>query len=337
LGAPTAAEPSSDADGVLHLPARTIPLPKTISPEAQAFLVNGAAMLMASASAAGQPALNDKPAWRARNAAIDKAYEPIAERMLAASPATVETKVIGGVTVCIGTPNAMRRPDRARMIIHGGGWMMGGGKGALARAAAAAAASGCTAYSVDYTLLPDGPFPIALDQCVAVYRELIKLHDPKKMAISGESAGGNLTAVTALKVRDLGLPLPGALGILTPVTDLTNLSDSLVTNYGVDVVLSRPLGDINILYGGGQDLKDPYISPVFADFSKGYPPALLQTGTRDLLLSDTVRLHRALLKAGMEAELHVWEGMPHAGFGGYTPEDREVVEQFERFMDKHLA
>jgi acetyl esterase/lipase len=76
---------------------------------------------------------------------------------------------------------------------------------------------------------------------------------------------------------------------------------------------------------------------VFGDFSKGFPPAYLQSGTRDLLLSDTVRMHRALVRAGIEAELHVWEAAPHAGFGGFSPEDVEIRQQFLKFMDKHMA
>jgi acetyl esterase/lipase len=88
------------------------------------------------------------------------------------------------------------------------------------------------------------------------------------------------------------------------------------------------------LYAQGHDLRDPYLSPLFGDLS-GFPPTFLQTGTRDLFLSNTVRMHRALRDAGVDAELHVWEAMPHGGFFG-APEDDEIGVEVRRFLDKHL-
>jgi acetyl esterase/lipase len=90
------------------------------------------------------------------------------------------------------------------------------------------------------------------------------------------------------------------------------------------------------LYAGSHDLRDPYLSPIFADFSKGFPPTLLSSGTRDLFLSNTVLLHRALRRAGIEAELHVFEAMSHGGFFGKAPEDRELLGEHVRFIDEHL-
>ncbi len=346
LNATVAADAVADGTGALHVGPRVIPVPKSISPEAQKVLADGAARLNAMMAAAGSGAPDapplDKEGWKKRIAAIDKAFDPVVDRMLAASPAKVEWTNMGGVAVAVGTPNVMRHPDRARLNIHGGGFAYLGGRYAMGQAAQAAAASGCKVFSVDYRRPPDFPFPAALDDCVAVYRALIETYTPKKISIAGESAGGNLTATVSLKIRDLGLPLPGAIGMLTPVTDFTKLSDTLLTNFGVDTVLTtspKPavLDPIALLYADGHDLKDPYLSPVFGDFSKGFPPTFLQSGTRDLLLSDTVRMHRALVKAGIEAELHVWEAMPHSGFGFFTPEDEEIRRQFVTFVDKHAA
>ena len=88
---------------------------------------------------------------------------------------------------------------------------------------------------------------------------------------------------------------------------------------------------VNLLYAAGRDLTDPYVSPLFGDFSKGFPPTLLASGTRDLFLSNTVRMHRKLRAAGVAAELHVFEAMPHGGFGG-APEDRELAREVRRFV-----
>ena len=89
------------------------------------------------------------------------------------------------------------------------------------------------------------------------------------------------------------------------------------------------------LYAGGRDLTDPYVSPLFGDFTKGFPPSLLTSGTRDMLLSDTVRMHRALLAAGVDAELHVWEAAAHAKFLGAAPEDADHARQIRSFVEKH--
>lgn len=344
IAAATAAEESA-GPGALCVGARVIPLPTTVSPEAQRFLSDGAARLnamMAASHGGGSEAPPlDNADWKMRIAAADKALDPTIDRMLT-SPAKVEWKTMGGVNVAVATPNVMRHPDRARMNIHGGGFAYLGGRYPMGQAAQTAATAGCMTFSVDYRRPPDFPFPAALDDSVAVFRELIKLYDPGKIAISGESAGGNLAATATLKIRDLGLPLPGVVGMLTPVTDLTRQSDTLQTNFGIDTVLTtspKPssLDALAVLYGDGHDFKDPYLSPVFADFAKGFPPTFLQSGTRDLLLSDTVRMHRTLIKAGVEAELHVWEGMPHSGFGFFAPEDDEIRQQFLKFVDKHTT
>jgi acetyl esterase/lipase len=134
-------------------------------------------------------------------------------------------------------------------------------------------------------------------------------------------------------VRDLGLPLPAAVGLFSPEVDLTESGDTFTTNQDIDVVLVGGLMPLNRLYAGGADLAHPYLSPLFGDFTKGFPPAFIQAGTRDVLLSNSVRFHRALRKAGIQAELHVWEAMPHVAFGG-APEDLEPAQEFSRFLAK---
>jgi monoterpene epsilon-lactone hydrolase len=185
---------------------------------------------------------------------------------------------------------------------------------------------------VDYRVPPAHPYPAALDDCLGVYKHLLDRHAPASIAISGLSAGGNLAAACLLRARDEGLPLPAAALLMTPELDLTESGDSFHTNRTIDVALPRGLPRANALYADGADLAHPYLSPLFGDFGPGFPPAFLQTGTRDLFLSNTVRMHRALLVAKQYAELHVWEGMPHAGFGGATPEDVEMQTAMRDFL-----
>jgi acetyl esterase/lipase len=125
------------------------------------------------------------------------------------------------------------------------------------------------------------------------------------------------------------------------MSDLTGAGDSFRTNYLVDNVLVGSDGRCDAmarLYANGRDLKDPLLSPVYGDM-RGFPPAILTTGTRDLLLSNTVRVHRKLRQAGIEAELHVYEGQSHAHYmrDVNAPETREAFEEIARFFARHLA
>ena len=100
-------------------------------------------------------------------------------------------------------------------------------------------------------------------------------------------------------------------------------------------MLTASLAESIALYAGDHDLTDPYLSPLFGDFTRGYPPTMLQAGTRDLFLSNAVRMHRSLRSAGIDAELHVFEAMPHGGFFG-APEDAELAAEVRRFIAAHL-
>jgi acetyl esterase/lipase len=178
---------------------------------------------------------------------------------------------------------------------------------------------------------PEHPFPAALDDCVAAYRHALEHYDPARIVVLGASAGGNLATALILRARDEGLPLPAGAVLLTPEVDLTESGDTFNTLLGIDNVLISGLAPFNELYAGDQELIHPYVSPLFGNFVKGFPPTFLQSGTRDLFLSNTVRLHRALRRARIPAELHVFEAMPHAGFLG-APEDEELDEEIRRFL-----
>jgi acetyl esterase/lipase len=327
-------ETTIDADGNLHLAAHVVPLPASVSEAARKFLATPFPSF-------AEPELNDKAAWKRKSAEVDKMFEPLVKNLLSGMAASVTRETLGGAAICTGTPNKMLHPDWAHLSIHGGSWIYLGGEFVKADAANYAATLGCVTYSLDYRMPPDHPFPAAVDDAYAAYREMLKRHDPKKIVISGASAGGNIAAAVTLKARDTGLPMPGAVVLLTGSLDLTRSGDSIHANDGIDTVL-RPFGKAGALYAGGHDLKDPYLSPIFGDYTKGFPPTMLQSGTRDLLLSDSVRLHRKLLAGGNEAELHVWEAMPHGGFGGAisgppSPEDMEIKAQMLKFLEKHLA
>lgn len=265
-------------------------------------------------------------------------WEPIASGLLAQCRCKVDTRTVGRATAYVCTPDRLEDPwrERAYLYIHGGAFVFGGGRFAAAFGATEADRLGLTTYSVDYRMPPEHPFPAAPEDCLAVYRELLEAYEPRRIAIGGSSAGGNLAAAVTLMIRDRGLPPPGAVVLLTPEVDLTETGDTFRTNELLDVTLKKALPECNAVYAAGKDLEDPYLSPLFADFTRGFPPALIQSGTRDLFLSNSVRMHRALRRAGLDAELHVWEAMPHGGFGfGEVPENAEIREEVRRFIDRH--
>ncbi len=319
--------------GDVSLEPQVIPAPQAVSPAALTFLTTPF-----WAGTGARPHPDDLEGWKTAIAEVDAMFAPVVEGMLAASAADVEKTSLGGVTVYVATPRDLAEADRdkAHLYIHGGGWAFMGGEACGGLGAVQAARLGYTTYSVDYRVPPEHRFPAALDDCVAAYRALLATHRPERIVISGGSAGGNLTAATGLRIRDEGLPWPAALGLLTPATDASLKSDTLNTNVQFDTVL-KDMSAFSAVYAGSHDRTDPYLSPVYGDYSKGFPPTFLQSGTRDLLLSDTVRLHRALRRGGVEAELHVWEAMPHGGFGGLSPEDDEMNAELKAFFERHLS
>ena len=183
--------------------------------------------------------------------------------------------------------------------------------------------------------LPDAPRPpLSRHRSTTAsraYQALLEEAPADRIVVAGGSAGGNLAAALVVRARDEGLPLPAAVVLATPEIDLTESGDSFSTNLGIDSILGR-LMPVNELYAAGHDLAHPYLSPLFADLT-GFPPTILTTGTRDLFLSNTVRMHRALRRAGVEAELHVLEAAPHGGFLGMAPEDAEIAAEVRRFID----
>jgi len=231
--------------------------------------------------------------------------------------------------------------NRLLVHVHGGCYVLGGGESATTEAIYMAGFGHFKVLSVDYRRPPEFPYPAALDDAMQVWKGALKMAQPRSMAIFGTSAGGALTLSMVLRAKQEGLPLPAAIAPGTPMSDLTGVGDSFHTNYLVDNVLVGSNGRCDAmarLYANGHDLKDPLLSPVYGDM-RGFPATILTTGTRDLLLSNTVRVHRKLRQAGVEAQLEVFEGQSHAHYmrDGSAPETQEAFEEIARFFDKHLA
>jgi len=319
-----------------QVPARELPVPGTVSPEDQALI--------------GAPL---SPIWNAHPTSADEWKEfvaKVAARAIAGMPELLaklnvkrEQGKIAGITVYVITPETVPPENRDRLLVHvhGGGYVLGPGEAGNREAILMAGYGRMKVISIDYRMPPDFPYPAALDDAMAVWGELVKTNDPKKMAIFGTSTGGGMTLAMVLRAKAEKLPLPAAIAPGTPWSDMTKTGDSYFANEMVDNVLVSNdgwLGDAAKLYANGHDLKDPLLSPVYGDFH-GFPPTVLTTGTRDLFLSNTVRVHRKLREVGVEAMLNVFEGQSHAQYlaSPYAPETKEALGEIAQFFDAHLA
>lgn len=311
-----------------------MPVPTSVSAEAAAVL-----KMTANVPSQPDPLPNDDPGWQllGKIAATSEpgTIEALAMATTGAVPSTVPVDVaqaeVGQATYYIATPEGVSEDDqRVLFYIHGGGFTFGGGAQARRSTELLAGNFGVRTWGMDYRQLPDAPFPAGLDDCIAVYRHLLETHAPGTVVVAGQSGGANLSAALMLRARDEGLPFPAAVGLLSPPVDLTESGDTYQTNR---FSMAGSTSNMFARYVGQHDFTDPYVSPLFGGYDDTFPPYILTAGTRDFLLSDTVRLHRTLLKAGVRAELHVWEGGPHGLFMGRAPEDKEQIEQLRSFFE----
>ena len=332
-GEMTVQEVDDGTPGIL-VPERLIRAPQTVSPQAQAILARPPLFDPEPA-----PDVADKAGWRAYIARQDAVLAGFMQRKLVTHPAKIVTHHLSAAPLYALTPDSLSATNDgcAILFLHGGGFTLGGGMAAAYAALSLASRARSRIYALDYRMPPDHPYPAAVDDAVEAYCWLLERYEPQNLALYGPSAGGNLAAACLLRARDLGAPLPAACALHSPAADATEAGDTYQTNATIDVVLRRRSPELYALYADGHDLKDPLISPLFGDFSRGFPPTILTSGTRDLLLSSTVLLHRALRRAGIEAELHVWEAMTHGGFFGIAPEDEELLAEQIRFMFAHMT
>ncbi len=283
------------------------------------------------------PARDDAAAWTDLIRSGDDALRAELEPRLPGEDILQRTRFSSGdVPVHVLTPAALRDVDDPPIFleVHGGALIHNGGDLAWMTVVDHAVGRPGITWVPDYRMPPAAPYPAAVDDVVEVYRALLEQRRPERIIVTGGSAGGNIAAAGMLRARDEGLPMPAAVILLTPEVDLTESGDTHRTNLGLDVAGS--MMDANLLYAGGLPLDDPRVSPLFADFA-GFPPTFLSAGTRDVFLSNTVRLHARLLAAGVEAELHVFEAMPHWSFGGGTPEDAAFIERVHDFERRRLG
>lgn len=236
------------------------------------------------------------------------------------------------------SPVQNRRTDRVILQLHGGGYV-----GAMINAHRSfallysQAGGGCDVLTIDYRVAPENPFPAALEDAQASYEWLIsKGFAPEQIFVCGDSAGGGLAMALCHKCKAEGKKLPGGIVAMSPWTDMTAGGPSYVDNYEIDPLFGNTKESLIYCtdYRQDHDPTDPYLSPLFGDFT-GFPPMLIQVGTYEMLLSDSRQVAQKARSQGVKVRLSEYEGMFHVFQMGQLllPESRKAWKEVEHFFE----
>ena len=312
-------------------------VPETVSPQAQDFL-----RAMPDPALKPQfPEVHDIEGWKKLQAWAEADGLAKSEALLKRFEYTAQPSTLGGVPVLDVRPKGWTDDGRLIVYAHGGAHVMYSAKSSLGRAVVAAQATGLRVISVDYTLAPHARWQQIGEQVLSVFRALVAQGQRlENTVIYGDSSGGGLAAASVLRMRDSGLGLPAAAVLVSGWFDVTNRGDTETTLYHAD---PNSLYDKHgryaaAAYADPQDQQNPYVSPVYGDFSKGFPPTLIQGGLKEVLLSGFVRLYQALDAAGVAVKLDLYEGMIH-NFQDRIPDAPEsavALAKFRAFLQDHL-
>jgi epsilon-lactone hydrolase len=284
-------------------------IPDTISPEWGPVILN-------SSARRGQqmPAPDDIESWQTAQTMANAFAEPQAEAMAKQFGVTYKEAEMGGVPVLDITPPTVVCKDKIAVYLHGGGYVFLSAKATVGAAALFAAKTKLRVISIDYTLAPQSKWQDTTDEVIRVYTALAEQgFTANDIVMFGDSAGGGLAASVTLKMRDLGMGMPAALILWSPWSDVTETGDTYVTLRDAEPYYTYEgvLAPASLAYADVEDHKNPYVSPVYGDFKQGFPPTLIQGGTKELFVSNFVRLYQAIDQAGKRVKLDIYEGMPH--------------------------
>ncbi len=315
----------TEVDGTVRM-QRVVPLPQDLSAEAKAWL--------------SRPMTTDgnvPQTIEQRRAGLDGSQERHRDELLAMFPVTVKNSSMAGVAVRDVAPTTIKHKDRVLICLHGGGF--NADSGSYSESIPVAGLTGIRVVSVLYRLAPEHPFPAGVDDVITVYKELLKTYKPSRIGIFGSSAGAGLTLQAAVKMKQLNMPMPAALGPFSAPASMAEAGDSrsLYNTDGLRGYVPFPNGILDTEYVGKTDPRDPVLSPIYADLHD-MPPTLFITSERDLLLSATSSLSRAFIRAGNQSQLIVFEGLPHCFWNNSAlPESHEAWGYMAGFFDRELG
>jgi monoterpene epsilon-lactone hydrolase len=343
-------KPVVDGKGSVHLPSMTVPFSSLASTEAKQEFIRARENLEKVNSDLSRYSEVSADNIREQRQALIDSFEGTLDRTRALYPVTQENCVIAGVACEVFTPRAQGDKTKPRPILinlHGGTFLMGAHLFSALESIPLASLGGFTVVAVDYKLGPEHKFPAATEDVVAVYRQLLKRRDAAEIGIYGCSAGGLLTAQAVALLCNREIPLPGAVGLFAAsacgwaVGDSGSLAMPLSGLVTPAELLAPPRGEVcNVSYFSEVDMSDPLALPIRSDaILQRFPPTLLMTSTRDPALSGAAHTHAQLTRLGVEAALHVWDGLPHSFFA-VSPDLPETLQAWttsKNFFERHLG
>jgi len=335
-----------DQDGAIHVPAHELPLSQALSPESRELMARALSMAPPTAIPRASD-FADEDSFRAMvdmfRKGVDERYAtPRAQSLLEVMPVAVRATTIGGIPIEEFTPHEGAHKDAVLINLHGGGFFSGAIHVGRIESVPLAYLGGYRVISVDYRQGYEHKFPAATEDVVAAYTALLEDYAPERIGIYGGSAGGVLTAQATAWFIDKGLPVPGAIGIFgagTGGSGDSNYFAAIGTGLAPPMAAMSNLADGSVGYFADAFDDDYLVNPILAPehFRAHFPPALFITGTRSFDLSPAIATHRALVQAGVDASLHVFDGLAHCFYyDAHTPEGADAYQTILRFFAKHL-
>ncbi|SDG78158.1 alpha/beta hydrolase [Winogradskyella thalassocola] len=316
-----------------------VPIPATIS-EAAKTMLHGWSIEGRNAGA-NLPKHNAPIAeWEERQHAFKiEAEKPIAQLLELYQP-QVETIFLDGIRAIDIKPKNYQESDKVIIYIHGGAFVFYPADVTLLSSIPLADVSNLRIIAIDYTLAPQAKFHQIIDEVITAYKALLKTYKAEHIAVYGDSAGGTITVGAILKMRDLKINLPSAVVLWSAWLDLNEIGDSYQTLKDTDPTLIYKgfLENCAEAYASRKEWENPYVSPVYGDYSKAFPPTLIQVGSKEIFLSNSLRMYRQLKENNKDVELDVYEGMWHVWQGHYDiPESKIAIKNTKNFIYKHLG
>ena len=314
---------------------RDIFIPATISEQAKVVLTK---LIEAKPYLRMAPAPDAIETWRKMYQAVENQTSERSQAVIEMNKVTVKELELGGVPVLDIHPENWADNGKVLVYTHGGAYVLFSARSTLPSSAPMCKSTGLRVISVDYTVAPHANWKEIQEQVVNVFKALLKEgYSMNDIAIYGDSAGGGLAISTVLNLREAGMGMPAAIVLLSPWADISDAGDSAVTLKDADPTLSyESLKNSALVFADGLSLTDPRVSPLYADFSKGFPPSLITEGTKCIFLSTSVRLYQALEIANQSVKLDMYEGMWHVFQQTPMPESEIAIRKAAEFINSHL-
>ncbi len=339
-----------DDDGAIHVPSFILPESQFLSNESKAILKEQRAYKvraweeMKRACPPLKEGANLEERQQYRECLATHFYTtPLYKKTIARYPIDIEIDTINGVYTEVFTPKkgiTKENQNKVLISLHSGAFQFDSRTASRIESIPIAALSGIKVISIDYRMGPEYQFPAASEDVAAVYKSLLEEYEPKNIGIYGTAGGGQLVSQALAWFQKENLPNPGAVGMIgmaaaepRPKTDAMHIVSAIEGYEGI-----APFSVFEPYYGSDPDFDDPLLVPLNSEeiLSK-FPPSLLIVSTRDFHMSSVVYTHTQLVKLGVEADLHVWEGVGHVFTANVElPESREAFDVIVNFFKKHL-